>query len=436
MKGKEKKWDLWQRKSVAVLGAGISGNGAAALLKKLRWDYVIYDEQGRAFTDEEARGCSVVICSPGFKQDHPWRLIAKECGKKVITETEFGATFTDSKIVVVTGTNGKTTLATFLTHLWKSINRPAITAGNVGLPLSKVVADGLSSESTIFLETSSFQSEDMKSIRPESVLWTNFACDHLDRHGTEKKYFYAKANLLKLVESGVVMIGESVDRFAEGINYSLPTQTRIIKRKDAELLTLRGTNFLSTYPQVENMAIAQAFSSYMGVSKSDFSLAVESYISEPHRLQEIGSIGDATFWNDSKSTNFASAIAACKNFKGNLFWLGGGQFKGGLVEEFTKKLKPLVQNAFLFGESGQSLANNLLKEGLSINLCESLEDAVNKAFTAVIQKTHILLSPGFASFDSFKDYSDRGNSFIKYVLDLKKLTSVSTHNNSLDFIHH
>ena len=107
MKGIFKKWEKLQQGPVAILGAGISGNGASALLTKLGWDHEIYDEQGRAFTNEEARACSFVLCSPGFKQDHPWRLLGKVYGKEIVTETDFAASFTEAKIISITDTNGK-----------------------------------------------------------------------------------------------------------------------------------------------------------------------------------------------------------------------------------------------------------------------------------------------------------------------------------------
>ncbi|MGY8713563.1 MAG: hypothetical protein ACKVJ1_06760, partial [Verrucomicrobiia bacterium] len=84
-------WDKIPGEYVAVLGAGISGKGASALLAQLGWDYKMYDEQERAFTYAEARACSIVICSPGFKKTHQWRKIAKDCGKKIITETDFAS---------------------------------------------------------------------------------------------------------------------------------------------------------------------------------------------------------------------------------------------------------------------------------------------------------------------------------------------------------
>jgi len=109
--------------------------------------------------------------------------------------------------------------------------------------------------------------------------------------------------------------------------------------------------------------------------------------------------------------------------------------KGGLLEEFANKVKPLVSRAFLIGETGEALSKMLNMNGLSATFCESLEEAVKNAFSNVTSKTNILLSPGFASFDNFRDYADRGNCFIKHVLDLKKATTMNTHRNTLNFVH-
>ena len=223
-------------------------------------------------------------------------------------------------------------------------------------------------------------------------------------------------------------IGESVDDFAKKINFELPQNCRVINRSESIVSGLDPDLFLTTYPQIENMSLAHAFSENEGIDRDVFVKALETYVPEPHRLQNIGSIDKATFWNDSKATNFSSAVAACKNFKGNLFWIGGGRSKGGLLEEFAKKLKPLVQCAFLIGESGKALFRIFKRDGFPSFWCETLEDAVEKAFSKVTQNTNILMSPGFASFDSYKDYKARGNSFINLVLDLKKITTMSTRN--------
>ena len=222
-------------------------------------------------------------------------------------------------------------------------------------------------------------------------------------------------------------MGSTVSNFAKKIHYNLPQQCDVVNRSEVEQINFDSEHFLSTYPQQENMALAYSFARKQNVNDELFHSAVRSYTPEPHRLQKIGRVGKATFWNDSKATNFASALAACKNFKGNLFWIGGGRSKGGIMSEFAKKIRPLVQHAFLIGESGKPLSNLFSKDGFSSVLCNSLEEAVGKAFSAVTQKTNILLSPGFASFDDFENYEHRGNCFKKFVLDLKNITSMTTH---------
>jgi UDP-N-acetylmuramoylalanine--D-glutamate ligase len=418
---------------IAILGAGISGNGMSELLQKLGWQYEMYDEQGRAFCDKEACACSIVVCSPGFKKDHPWRKIAENNKKLIVNEIDFASCFMNSQIIGITGTNGKTSLATFLSHLWNSVGRSAVVAGNIGVPLSKLIAEGLSDETTVFLETSSFQGEDLKFIKLNSLMWTNFEEDHLDYHGSIHKYFLAKANMFSLLGNGSLFVGKTVKEYAENNNYKLPRQTEVVN-KNADISDfLKNNNFMSSFPQRENLALAYTFAISTGVKHDDFNMAIKSYEGQPHRLQKIDTIGMAQFWNDSKATNFSSAVAACRNFNGNTFWIGGGKEKGGLVEDLARKLMPLIKKAFLIGESGMTLAKFFEKHEFPNVLCYTLEEAIKKAFSEVTEKTMILFSPGFASFDSFSNYADRGNSFKKLVLDLKRVTSIASHDRVTEF---
>ncbi len=419
--------------SIAILGAGISGNGMSELLEKLGWQYKMYDEQGRAFCDKEACACSIVVCSPGFKKDHPWRKIAENNKKLIVNEIDFASYFMNSQIIGITGTNGKTSLATFLSHLWNSVGKPAVVAGNVGVPLSKLIAEGLSNKTTIFLETSSFQGEDLKFIKLNSLMWTNFEEDHLDYHGSMNKYFLAKANMFSLLGTGSLFVGKTVQEYAEKNNYKLPRQTEVVNKNTNISDFVKNNNFMSSFPQRENLALAYTFALSNGIKRTDFERAIESYEGQPHRLQKIDTMGMATFWNDSKSTNFSSALAACRNFKGNTFWIGGGKEKGGIVDDFARKLMPLIKKAFLIGESGMNLAKLFENHEFPNAFCHTLEEAVKKAFSEVTEKTNILLSPGFASFDSFINYADRGNSFKTLVLDLKRITSIATHDRVTEF---
>jgi UDP-N-acetylmuramoylalanine--D-glutamate ligase len=422
-----KDWKIMRQKPVAVLGAGISGEGICALLKHLNWEYRAYDEQKHAFSINEACSCSIAVISPGFKEDHPWRKILKKCGVCVISEIDFASNFTKSKLVGITGTNGKTTVTSLLAHLWNSFGFKACCAGNIGIPLSKQIALGHEPE-TIFLEISSFQAKDMYSTKLDSLIWTNFEEDHIDHHGTLKDYFYAKCKLLNLVKGENLFVGKSVMEFANRIDFKLPEKTKIIEISKNENELSGSNRFLSSYPQRENLSIVENFIKSKNIKRKNFLDSVKSYKPKPHRLGQVCRVKNACFWNDSKSTNFASAIAACKNFSGNVFWIGGGKEKGGIVEDFAKRIIPLIWKAFLIGESAKVLSKIFKKEGLPFVVCESLEEAVNKAFRETKEYTNILLSPGYASFDSFKNYEHRGKSFENYVLNLKNSFRLSTDN--------
>ena len=419
-------WEKLRRKPVAVLGAGVSGRGVGALLDRLEWKYETYDELGRDFGNTEARASSLVVFSPGFTMAHPWLELARENDLAVMGETDFGACFLDNPVIAITGTNGKTTLATMLTHAWKALGYSAVAAGNVGVPICKLLADGLKRDTFVFLEVSSFQAQGMSNLRPDSVLWTNFEVDHLDHHKDEKEYFLAKANLVEKVGKGSVIVGRSVSEKAREFDCDLPLETQIVDRNGDCSINLPEDHFLTSFPQLENLSIAKAFANSEGIAGKDFDQAIVDYKPEPHRLQKVAKIGDATFWNDSKATNSGAAIAACRNFSGNVFWIGGGKSKGEDSAIFCLRLKPLIKKAFLTGEIGNALCEDLRAHGVLAILCSSLKEAVNRAYEEVNERTTILFSPGFASFDCFSNYVERGKSFMESVFDLKKLVSGST----------
>ena len=166
----------------------------------------------------------------------------------VISEIDFASNFTKSKLVGITGTNGKTTVTSLLAHLWNSFGFKACCAGNIGIPFSKQIALGHEPE-TIFLEISSFQAKDMYSTKLDSLIWTNFEEDHIDHHGTLKDYFYAKCKLLNLVKGENLFVGKSVMEFANRIDFKLPEKTKIIEISKNENELSGSNRFLSSYPQ-------------------------------------------------------------------------------------------------------------------------------------------------------------------------------------------
>ncbi len=417
-----KKFKKLQPAPVAIFGAGLSGQGVKNLLDRMEWEYQIFDEQGRAFEMADARNCSMVVTSPGFYPQHPWYKLAEKEGKEILGELEFGALFLDGqKVVAITGTNGKTSVTTLMHHVCQALGIKSVIAGNIGTPITELIAEGLHQETTIFLETSSFQARNLKYFKPTEVIWTNFAPDHLDYHGNLNEYFRAKYRLLEFNKFEKCMVGESVHHYGKKHGFIFPESVKIIGKFSKEQVSLPTNHFLSNAPQLENLALVQSWFTQRGLNQNDFYKIVENYHGQPHRLQVIKSkIKDITFWNDSKATNHSAVLAACKNFTDKFFWIGGGKSKGEDLEGFAGLLKPYIKKAFLFGETGPALHSALKNHGLWSVLCEDLKDAVTSAIRFATSPIDILFSPGFSSFDQYKNYQERGKHFEDIVLDLKK----------------
>ena len=344
----------------------------------------------------------------------------EEAGIPLFGEMDFGSFFLENRIVAITGTNGKTTLTTLLDRIWKESGKKAFTAGNIGVPLCELIAKGLDPDSLVFLEVSSFQAQQLKNLRPSSVLWTNFEEDHLDHHGSMEEYFTSKAQLFSHVSRQDSWIGRSVFEMAKDLQYELPENAKVVERDGVDSSFLPSDHFMNSYPQKENLSLAWNFSHSRGISKTDFEQAILNYRPEPHRLEKVATIGKATFWNDSKATNTSATVAACRNFSGNLFWIGGGRSKGAGSERLVKLVKPFVQRAYLIGETGEIIQGSLSKEGIFATFCKTLREAVTRAYEQVTECTNVLFSPGFSSFDSYGSYAERGKSFVEAVFDLKK----------------
>jgi len=157
-----------------------------------------------------------------------------------------------------------------------------------------------------------------------------------------------------------------------------------------------------------------------GLDRATIFAALADYVPEPHRLSKVCTIHGASFWNDSKATNLGSALAACRNFSDPVVWIGGGQSKGENLDEYGTVLSPHIKKAFLIGETAEKLQHVFIRSGVSAEICSGLKEAVSRAYDYAQNAVNILFSPGFASFDSFMSYLDRGNSFLQFVLDLKK----------------
>jgi UDP-N-acetylmuramoylalanine--D-glutamate ligase len=406
---------------VAVLGGGVSGRGATALLASLGAAAIVYDAAGREFTvaAAAAAGHRLAVFSPGFAPGHPWLARARAAGCACWSELDFASAFWRGRIVAVTGTNGKTTLCEFLVHALRAIGRPARATGNIGFPLSQWVADlgGGDPSVTAVCEVSSFQAEALAHFRAEATLWTNFAEDHLDRHGSLAAYAAAKAALVARTARGRWFAGPSVPPALACLGLSVPPATAVVAADSPGDPALAGTVFAAP-PQRENFLLAAAWWRAEGLDPAALTAAAASFRLGRHRLARVAEIGGVTYWNDSKATNFHAVEAALAGLRGPVSLIAGGRSKGGDLAGFVERIAPRLDRIFLLGETRAALAAASAAAGLAHEVCPSLEAAVQAAARAAEPGSHVLLSPGFASFDLFRSYEDRGDRFERAVASL------------------
>jgi len=408
----------------AVFGGAVSGQGTVELLERLGVESVIYDRKGGGaepvFGSDDARRHGLAIFSPGFQPEHPWIRTATDAGCLCLGELDFASLFWEGTIVAVTGTNGKTTLTEFLAHALNKTGRRAVAAGNIGYPFSRLVQQEFASDAVAVCEVSSFQAESLRHLSPAATLWTNLAEDHLERHGSMAAYFDAKARLLAQTLPAMTWVGSSVidwaarnGRSVEGVNVvdtsSLPADGR-----------LEGSPF-AMHPQRENFALAHAYWHGAGLDEDVLYAAAGGFRLGRHRLAHVTTIGGVMFWNDSKATNFHAVAGALASFDRPVLWIGGGRSKGGDVAGFVRDIASRVSRAYLIGETSDELARGASAAGLTAVRCAGLRDAITRAWHDARPGDPILLSPGFASFDQFKSYEDRGDQFEAIVAELSSL---------------
>lgn len=412
-------------KPLAIFGAGLSGVGVLSVLRNLGLPGVVYDRKDNPFGSDKVKQHDLVVFSPGFEPNHPWLVEACDAGLECMCELDFASYFWQGQVLAITGTNGKTTLAEFLTHALRMDGVVAHAAGNIGRPFSKLVADtaGGNADEIAICEVSSFQAETLHHMNPDATIWANFAEDHLDRHPGMEAYFTAKWNLVARTKEDGVLIGSSVQSYARQFNQELPSTAWVATENATSDAKLEGTVFES-YPQRENFILAAAWWSATKRDMSALYTAARCFSLRRHRLKEIGTHKKVSYWNDSKATNFHAVESALGRFAKPVHLIMGGKAKGGDIEGFVKRIGPQVKEAFLIGEVGPQLAELYEGNGAKAQFCDTLEKAVQAAAESARSGDQVVLSPGFASFDQFQDFESRGNKFEELVRGLGSTTNL------------
>ncbi len=407
---------------VAIFGGGVSGEGVCALLASLGVHGRIFDAKeakGAEFTAAAARLHRLVVFSPGFAPTHPWLARARANDILCLGELDFASLFWRGQLVAITGTNGKTTLTEFLTHALGAAGRDAHATGNIGQPFSRFVAEKRGGAKDMFAicEVSSFQAETLQHFRADATLWTNFAEDHLERHPGLESYFSAKWQTLTHTAPGAGFVGSSVQRYAHKFERPLGSVVAVATEGQPADPRLARTVF-AEYPQRENFLLAAAWWQSRGLDPAVLFAAARTFKLGRHRMTRVGTHEGVTYWNDSKATNFHAVESALAGFTAPVVLIAGGKSKGGDLAGFVHRIAPRVQHVVLIGETSTELAFHCSTFRVAHSSAASFAEAVRRATELAHSGEHVLLSPGFASFDMFKNYEDRGDQFEELVRNI------------------
>ena len=351
-------------------------------------------------------GVDVLVKSPGVPGEAPLVRAARERGVQVWSEVEFAWRLLPdgTRLIGVTGTNGKTTTAELLGAIFRAAGREVAVAGNVGTPLSSV-----RDAEWVVCELSSFQLEDVETLRPRVAVLTNLEPDHLDRHGSFEAYADAKLRIfvrqgpgdVAVVPRGFGPVPGAARRIEFSAADALPAEPRI-----------PGTH------NRENAAAATAAALAIGVPDEAVARALERFPGVEHRIEEVGAVGGVLYVNDSKATNAAAAIRALASFPGRRkHVILGGRGKDEPYAALADALAP-GDRAYLIGEATPPLAAALADAGVPYVVSETLERAVADAAGAASASEVVLLSPACASFDQFESFEHRGEEFRRLVQKL------------------
>ena len=380
-----------------------------------------------------------VVKSPGVPAEAPAIAAARRRGLTVIGELELSWRLLPNRFCAVTGTNGKTTVAELLGHVWRTAGEPVAVAGNVGTPLASLVGE-IPADATVICEASSFQLEDSDAFAPECGVLLNVASDHLDRHRTLDDYLAAKLRLFANQGNDDVCVyngsepglsgvdlggcGRRVafcDQPDDGDDCAAVVHHGLLELWGEPLLDLSELRLIGPH-NAANAAAAAAAAASLGVRREAIAAGLRSFDGVPHRLERVAEIDGVLYVNDSKATNVAAAIAALRSFDGGVRAILGGSLKGGGFEELAPVVAERCAAAYLIGAAAERLEADLApawEAGVERHRCAGLAEAVAAAAADARAGEVVLLAPACASFDHYRDYEERGEHFRALVEELR-----------------
>ena len=442
-------------KRIVILGAGESGAGAAVLAKKQGFDVFVSDMSAiaekykkqldsHAISWEEGQhtasmilNADEIIKSPGIPDTAPMVAKAIDAGIPIISEIEFAGRYTHSKMVCITGSNGKTTTTSLIYHIFKEAGYDVGLAGNIGNSLALQVAED--PHDYYVIELSSFQLDNMYEFRANIAILLNITPDHLDRYDhCMQNYVDAKMRIIRNQTSEDAFIYWNDDPIIKrelekydikavqcpfsalkengSIGYIEAGQYKIEKptpfNMEQEKLSLTGQH------NVYNSLAAGIATEIAGIKNEVIRKSLSEFPGVEHRLEKVCSVRGVLYVNDSKATNVDACWYALESMKTKVVLIIGGKDKGNDYAPIIDLVKEKCSALVYLGADNTKLHNTFDALGIPVRDTHSMPDCVAACYELAQPGETVLLSPCCASFDLFKNMEDRGEQFKHLVRNL------------------
>ena len=442
-------------KKIVVLGAAESGAGAAVLAKvkgfdvfvsdmgsirdnykKLLDDHQIEWEEGQ-HTEERILAADEVIKSPGIPDTAPMIKKVKEGNIPIISEIEFAGRYTNSKMICITGSNGKTTTTSLIYHIFKDAGYDVGLAGNIGRSLALQVAE--EPHEYYVIELSSFQLDNMYDFRANVAVLLNITPDHLDRYDFKmQNYVDAKMRITRNQTSDDAFIYWNDDPIIrrELEKYDI----KAVKLPFSELKELGSIGYIEEgqykieYPtpfnmeqeelsltgkhNIYNSLAAGIASKVSGIKNEVIRKSLSDFPGVEHRLEKVTTVRGVQYINDSKATNVDACWYALESMKTPTIVIIGGKDKGNDYEPIKDLVRQNCAGLVYLGADNKKLHDNFDALGIPVRDTHSMKECVEACYEMAEPGMTVLLSPCCASFDLFKNMEDRGEQFKTLVRNL------------------
>jgi UDP-N-acetylmuramoylalanine--D-glutamate ligase len=443
-----------------IVGAGKSGTSAAALLRSRGAppEAVLVDDPALIKPDPRLAGIPVapiaaramadadlVILSPGVPRSRPELAGAIERGA-VVGEIELASWFVRAPLVGITGTNGKSTTTALVGHLFEAAGLRTFTGGNLGQPLAELAASGREVDVAV-VELSSFQLESIVEARFEVACWLNLTPDHVDRYPDHASYAAAKERLIESRTTGGVAVlneddraladvanraGPNVRWFSTDLDRRAPLPGTALSSRDRAIRVIGALReeydlenpALPGLHNRSNMCAAIECARHLGAAPDKVRDGLRTFRGLPHRIELVGRVGGARWYNDSKATNVDSTLTALRALDGPKILIAGGRDKGAPWEPLLERASEL-KAVLAIGEAAPIVLRTFRGKVGCVEETKTLDAAVQRARSLAAPGDAVLLAPACASYDQFDNYEHRGDTFRRLVAALEPQRSGS-----------